>query len=196
MIQFEDILSPIELEHKMAFDQIMESISVVDDIFEEFNDERKSNPLPEPIFVNYFLPYFSGKLPIDKKSRIIAEWCAVAGSPIAEVSIINQSGGVLYKVPALFRTDIINPVRPLYDTGLHGIFDNHTLHKRNLPMVANRNLNHALMVKSKIMLAGSEQAPDDLRWLEIFKRYGVEIPLGIEEVPVVEEEEHEELIYD
>jgi hypothetical protein len=89
---------------------IVESENLINDIHKELviDYNTLSNPLPEDIFVRYFLPYFSGLRPISENKNIINEWISIAGNPSAKVSIINQTGKEIYKVPGIQNTNILN----------------------------------------------------------------------------------------
>ena len=72
-------------------------------------NEESINKLPEYIFVDFFLPYFSGKLNLKDSEEPITKWISIAGSPTKEVDIIdNSTGEILFRVPSLINTSKLN----------------------------------------------------------------------------------------
>ena len=79
------------------------------------------NKVPESIFVNYFLPRFinlNNINGVDPRNHIV-EWISIAGSPMAEVSVVSDSTGEeLFVVPAYLSTNHLSvgnvtPTAPL-----------------------------------------------------------------------------------
>lgn len=77
--------------------------------------------IPEEVFVGYFLPMFrdivdeshKGELSIAEREKKLSEWIAVAGGAMYEVDVVSTTGEVLYTVPAIHNTSVINTVRPM-----------------------------------------------------------------------------------
>jgi len=68
-------------------------------------DKKLLNHIPESLFVNYFLPRFTGNI-IDEK--YVLEWISIAGSPMAEVGIIKDgTNEILFYVPSILATNSI-----------------------------------------------------------------------------------------
>jgi hypothetical protein len=63
--------------------------------------------LPEDLFVRNFLPFFLGKIDIKTNPDFLPTWISIAGSPSAEVEIIDTRGKVLFTVPAFIDSTII-----------------------------------------------------------------------------------------
>lgn len=99
--------------HNTMREAIMNEIKIITDRIETsmFHDPEDSlvSKLPETIFVNYFLPLFSGELDnnIDANKRL-KEWFSIAGSPQGSVNIINNQGKIIFTVPGVFATDTLN----------------------------------------------------------------------------------------
>lgn len=142
------------------------------DLFDAMIADKQNNVLPEHIFTQYFLPYFAGKVPITKKTTVMADWVSIAGSPVAEVDIIDGSNNVMFTVPSLFDTRIINPSRSEDEKTLGQIYDLYSLKSNNLPIIASRYLREAIYEKTENL---TEELPaKDTRWDDILTRYDLQ----------------------
>ena len=84
-------------------------MTAIIDIDERFLDDISQDlprgTLPEHLFRDNFLPYFTQEKEM-KDDSIIKTWMAIAGGPNRAVDIISPDGEVLFTIP------------PFYDTGL------------------------------------------------------------------------------
>ena len=154
-----------------------ESMKVLDNVFPALveNIQDVMARLPEDIFVSHFLPFFAGRIDINFKPTIIAEWVSVAGSPMSEVAITDHTGAILYIVPAIFDTSFINVNRQKQSMGFAAIVDKTNLMTNNLPVMGERFLNQALAGKlDEITNGPNSVAINHQRWIEIFSRYGIQ----------------------
>ena len=126
--------------------------------------------LPERIFVEYFLPYFSGEKEIDEENKVIGEWIGIAGYPGSEVNIVadDDHKKVLYTVPAIIETGHIDPVRKgrsmsavVYNTQLRSDFPGQA---DSFAIKATEEIFHE-QVKPRLNMANNQ------RWMQIFERY-------------------------
>lgn len=130
-------------------------------------------PLPEKLFVNNFLPFFSGELDIDSEPNFFAMWYGIAGSPSSEVQIIDDNGKELYKVPAIVDTSIINPNRENNDVNFAHIVTMAKLYGNITPTAGQNALNGGLAKKyAQIQAKSKVFTTNEERWLNIFIRYG------------------------
>lgn len=166
-------MSSLDLRMKQQIDQKNQfTQEATDDLFDAMIVNNKNNVLPEHIFTQYFLPYFAGKLPITKETTVMVDWVSVAGSPVAEVDIIDGNSNVMFTVPSLFDTKIINPTRDVSEETLGQIYGLYSLKTNNLPVVATRYLNNALDQKTEVMI--EEPSTKDTRWNDILTRYNMQ----------------------
>lgn len=149
------------------------------------DSQRELAQLPEAIFVSYFLPFFSGQQVIDKSQDVIAQWISVAGSPMAEVSIIDPAGKVLFIVPALFDSSIINSVDHAVGDSLSDIFSQYKIRARNVPAQGELYLKQAMDSKVPEMTRQSQQYNANTeRWQTIFQRYQI-VPVSVQQTASV-----------
>lgn len=133
----------------------------------------KPATLPESIFVNYFLPYFTG----DRSSNIwVSEWISIAGTPMAEVMIVeDNTGKELFLVPSIFNTNgLFTMTRP---GSYNDIFHRAEQLSNNIPITGFRFLLEALHSKSMTQTAGVDFTDVDRKWYYILSRYNKE-PTG------------------
>jgi len=135
--------------------------------------DSKPNQLPERLFVNNFLPFFCGELDIDKEPNFFAMWFGIAGSPSLEVSIIDDLGKVLYRVPSIMDSSIINPNRENSTINFAHIVTMAKLYGNITPIAGENALNGGLAKKySELQNKSKVFSSNEQRWMQIFARYG------------------------
>lgn len=131
--------------------------------------------MEEELFVGYFLPHFCNKVPISTQPAIIAQWISIAGSPMSEVDVIDRAGEILYTVPSLFDTSIINVAERKVGDSIADISAEFDLRNNNIPAVAQTFLRNQLQRKLSIVNKHVNDTAQQ-RWQLIFTRYGIESP--------------------
>lgn len=145
--------------------------STIDEPFNILVKNNEPPSIPEQLFVNYFLPYLSGKRNIKPDDDIIPQWVSIAGTPMSRVNIKNTEGEIVCSVPGLFNTDILNMNRkdtPSYTS----ILDEYRLKSNNIPVVADNYLNNELSKSVEGMKKTSSiNKEDKSEWDYIMKKY-------------------------
>lgn len=137
---------------------------------------REKARIPEQIFKEAFLPYFSGQENTADNPDVLPMWVGIAGSPSSEVSVVDPSGNVIYDVPALMDLTIIDSSRRKLGESLATIYSQYELHSNQLPVVGERYLANAMEKKTPTLFKPSEKfAENAQRWNAIFDRYGMKI---------------------
>lgn len=138
-----------------------------ENVFRGLVSEVEPNRLPEPIFVNYFLPGFLGNNP---NRNWLLEWISVAGSPAAEVSIFDPATNQeLFRVPPVLSSRNILLPRERGDLG--DIFSQHKLMANTLGNQGTKYLFSELERKSSEAISSYHNDTND-RWIAIMTRYG------------------------
>jgi hypothetical protein len=146
--------------------------AMIGSIFSRLITEQDRAVLPESIFVEYFLPYFSGRTPVGT-SKVLPDWISVAGSTTSEVDIISPSGAVLFTTPGLFDTSIFDPMAHLNTTSIANIHTGYEMRQTNLPMAAKSYWDQSI-ARVDVMGEEIDRADVTQRWMDIFARYGIE----------------------
>ena len=127
--------------------------------------------LPERIFISNFLPFFCGERKIEN-TTVINDWISIAGSPSKEVSIQNDNGQELFRVPAIMDTNTIDAVGKGKGNSISEIFINYELQKGILPIIGINYLKKAMDEKvTNIIKTSDSFESNSNRWLKIFERY-------------------------
>lgn len=136
------------------------------------------NKLPEEVFVKNFLPYFSGQQTIKENPDVIPAWIGVAGSPTAEVDIVDAAGQTVFTVPAHMDTTIINATARFQQGGtLTQAMNQFELEKNNLPTLAQTRAAQEMHSRTTTMIQGSSAAEENRKaWDLIFTRYNLPNP--------------------
>lgn len=175
--------------------QLAETAEAIEGLYDFIIGEATNKQLPEPLFVEHFLPYFSGRKIIDRNTPIIAEWISVAGSPMAEVDVIDHTGTILFTVPGVYSTKGINPKRPMerVASSIESATYMHNLRKRNFPRQASQAFQVEMEEAANELYVGGG-TDTDTRWNDIFERYGIFI--GKKEETKVEEEDDDHIEFE
>ena len=133
-------------------------------------DNESIASLPESVFVNNFLPMFSGEtVPAHINP---GQWAAIAGTPYRPVNIIGADGKVLYQVPPLLVRDRVDPTKTPQGLPRMG----HVVATTNqLQLVSPRQADHYLrkeLHRRGIVDESSESVQTNVQqWNAIFARY-------------------------
>ena len=77
--------------------------------------------IPEPVFKEIFLPFFTGEKTANAEQPVIQHWMGLVGSATAPADVVDIQGNVLFEVPPMYDTTRIdNLTRHEKDVGLHG----------------------------------------------------------------------------
>lgn len=126
--------------------------------------------LPEELFVTYFLPMFAG---LETHPDVnIGRWVSIAGTPFAEVDIINQHGQTLFTVPPIFERNVIDTTK-VSDMSIQSVTATYELLLQQSPHRAIKFLEHGLdkIDKSKDLMKWKGLYADKMK--PIFERYNV-----------------------
>lgn len=137
--------------------------------------------IPEEVFVGYFLPMFrdivdenhKGELSLAEREKKLSEWIAVAGGAMYEVDVVSPLGEVLYTVPAIHNTSVINTVRPMGAPTYAAIAGMAQMIQMqgSARSVEYQNHKFAEKLTSTITNIGNMSAKQ-AEWTKIFERYG------------------------
>lgn len=126
------------------------------------------NRLPENIFRDYFLAGFMGNHP---NPNWVGEWISVAGTPSAEVAIIDIAGNEIFRVPPMIASMSLL-LQGKTKGRINDVFTHMGNIKQNSPMQAVTFATQALGEKAR-ELSPSVGSDFGQRWAAIFRRYGV-----------------------
>ena len=126
--------------------------------------------LPEDLFVAYFLPLFAG---LETHPDVnIGRWVSIAGTPFAEVDIINTHGHTLYTVPPIFESKVIDTTK--YTGGsIKAVTATYELLLRQSPVRAEAFMTHSLEKIDKSNDLGKWYNTHAEKMKPIFERYNV-----------------------
>lgn len=128
--------------------------------------------IPESVFRDYFLPYFSGELPL-QDTTVVGTWVAIAGTPAAEVRVIDDTTQAeLFRVPPLMSTRYLDVLTRPNGMAMKAVFEQASMHRQNIPIQGERYLEAAYVHKADVMLKDAK-LPEEYsrRWDEIMQRY-------------------------
>lgn len=155
--------------------------------------------LPEPLFREHFLPFFSGASSIKDRSDVITKWIGIAGSPVAEVDVVNEQGQALFTVPGYYDTTVVDAMsRSLgKEATLSTIINRYNQQMTNIPQIAEKEVQKNLEVKSESLLQPSKNYQNNReRWETIFHHYGLNTPLTRQKEETVQTASVDDIEYD
>lgn len=80
-------------------------------VFIESFSDQIAEPLvkvPEPVFREIFLPYFTGQKKADLDHNAVAHWSGLVGGATSAAEVVNIKGETLFVVPPLFDSGLLN----------------------------------------------------------------------------------------
>lgn len=158
---------------------------------------KDASKLPESIFEAVFLPFFCGDLSPEVSKTRTVEWISIAGSPMAEVQIIDENGNALFTVPPLFDSSSID-VSKKQGMSFPQLFEEYSLQHNYMPVVGNNFIMKALADKQNAYEGKSPREKESIdRWRQIMQRYD-KIPQEIKSsnIPAAAEGDEDDLVYD
>lgn len=78
----------------------------INDMLNQITEPPKK--IPEPVFREIFLPYFTGEKTPDANNSAIAHWIGLVGSASEVADIVNVKGEVLFQVPPMCDSSRLN----------------------------------------------------------------------------------------
>lgn len=76
-------------------------------IVEEISEE-KNRKVPEPVFREMFLPYFTGEVKMSSSEPAVAKWIGLVGSASLPTEVVNAKGETIFTVPPIYDTSRVN----------------------------------------------------------------------------------------
>ena len=94
-----------ETSNQVAIDKAKK---IGEDLYTHIVLEAPVSKLPEKVFQEAFLPYFTGQKKVSDNPEILKIWVSIAGNPGSAVDITdNNSDDILFRVPPLYNTDFV-----------------------------------------------------------------------------------------
>lgn len=139
-------------------------------VFGGLVDSVTYNRIPESLFMNYFLPCFTGNQP--NNPNWVVEWISVAGTPMAEVTVFDDATRQdLFNVPGILHTN--NLFTAATQGGLSNVFSRFEQINSNLPSSGMAYLFGALGEKNAEILQHNNLDAVKERWRAILQRYNL-----------------------
>lgn len=158
------------------------------------NDAR--NRMPENVFRDFFLPYFIGERDINDANKPIARWVSFAGTPMAEVVIVDANDKELFVVPSLYDTSSVNTTKPEPGKTLAEMVTDYKLHNNYLPSVGFNYLVGEMRRRLPELVKDLPEGHTARRWHDILVRYNKIQPNDTLSSTVVNANAPEDLEYD
>lgn len=159
----------MELEQAVVNQMMDNAKKRIDFIHNRLAETATRVRFPINLFNDYFAPYFFGQKPISEQSDIFATWIGIAGSPTSEVDVIDTTGNIVFTVPPLFNTDVIDILRK--DSELSRVIDSYNTYSNALPAVAMGFVKNNLLPAADNALNTIGKADKITGWAKIAQYY-------------------------
>lgn len=139
-------------------------------------DGFQRNKLHEPIFRQYFLPFFTNAVAPSPDNNAYAYWVGVAGSPTSEVDVVDDSGEVLFTVPALLNTNSLEVLQNRHrGPSMKDMYLEYAQLSQGLALVATNVWNRGLYEKMQDIIKTNNPAmqTDVDKWKMIYAYYNL-----------------------
>lgn len=153
----------------------------IEELFEDnirldnfLKNEITNRKLPERLFVSDFLPYFCGELDLSSNPKLLDMWYTISGGQTNEVDVVDIDGSVLFVVPALLNTKVINPRTNRGDLSFADIITLSKLKSNITPIAGENALTQGLEIKVEQMREhkSTSFSENENKWNFIFQKYG------------------------
>lgn len=146
--------------------------------FENLVTSMERSKLPEPIFRENFLPFFTGQQRPDPQNGLYAQWIGIAGAPTAEVDVIDEEGKTVFVVPALLNTSGLQVLRSRHQgPSIMEMVSDFNDEAVGLPTVARNKFYKSLAEKgAEIITNDPATQRDQDNWRKIAEHYRIETP--------------------
>lgn len=128
--------------------------------------------IPEPVFREIFLDYFTGEKVPSKTEDAISHWVGLVGSATESAEVVNVKGEVLFEVPPMYDSSRVNTVKDDGDnTNLGTIFTVYSEQASVHRALGNRYLAEELAKKTRYIDNGERK--EGPTWEPVLRYYGL-----------------------
>ena len=158
--QLTDEISKIDMEAEKTFiNDLLEAVAV------------PKARIPEPVFREIFLPYFTGEKEASRNEDAIAHWVGLVGSGTESADVVNVKGEILFEVPPMYDSSRISTVKTDDDTtNLGTIFTVYAEQASVHSALGNKYLGEELAKKTKYF---KQDHPEGPTWKPVLEYYGL-----------------------
>lgn len=126
--------------------------------------------IPEPVFKEIFLPYFTGEKTPTRDSDAMAHWVGLVGSATDPADVVNMKGETIFRVPPLIDTSLIKTTDRRGSNNFATIFTVYEDQSKVHPSLGNRWLAEELANKAVESDSGEETS---YSWKPVLEYYGI-----------------------
>lgn len=142
----------------------------INDLIEAVSTPPKK--IPEPVFREIFLPYFTGERKPDPKNSAIAHWIGLVGSASEPADIVDVKGDVLFQVPPMYDSSVIDTRRNSKDAkNFATIFSVYEEEARVHPALGKKFLVEELSKKADATIPENMSDKSEYSWDPVLKYY-------------------------
>lgn len=128
--------------------------------------------IPEPVFREIFLPYFTGERKPDPNNSAIAHWIGLVGSASDPADIVDVKGEVLFQVPPMYDSSVIDTRRNSKDAkNFATIFSVYEEEARVHPVLGKKFLVEELSKKADVTIPEDMAEKSKYSWDPVLKYY-------------------------
>jgi hypothetical protein len=171
----------LAMQNKKTIDDHMleQTRQLINNSYEGLIANTENSKLPEDIFRNVFLPYFTGQQ-TENIENVTTQWVGIAGSAMSKVDIIDTQGNVLFTVPELMNTSGLDVIKRRAGDSLEDRTSTYHSHALTSPALARNYLQQGLDGKLNQMVS-VEKAKGAFKdrsneWNKVFSYYGLNGP--------------------
>lgn len=168
--------SPQQISEQMMAQKIEESRKAIDECYDNAIVKHQNNRIPEEVFRAGFLGYFTGQ-PKEPNQSYMAQWIAIAGSPMSEVDVVDEADKVIFTVPPMMNTSSI-ALKTTRGESMNDLMRQYQ-HQKSITPYAGQNFAHAHFgQKARELTSVQTDSFDKAQeaWGKIFKHYGIPDP--------------------
>lgn len=165
-----------QVSEQMKQQKIEETRKAITECHELAIVRHENHRIPEQVFREGFLPFFTGQ-DNDPKKPHMANWIAIAGSPTSEVDVVDEADQVLFTVPAMMSTGSIS-LKTVRGESMGDLMRQYQHHKSITPHAGNNFAHTHFGEKAKDLVSDPTDNFTKAQegWSKIFNHYNIPDP--------------------
>lgn len=128
-------------------------------------DKDLVNSYPEQVFLQYFMPMFSGE--VEQSAALLEQWRQIAGDLGRPVNLTNAQNEVVIQVPALWPRSAMKPL-----VGSAGMDYNLSLIEKGVIQNPDQSIYMTGMGIHQQVLRGGNTEQEQKAWMALMAHYG------------------------
>lgn len=169
-----------EIIARMAEQEKDDALAFINETYAAVTEATPPKRVPEPVFREIFLPFFTGEREASESEDAICSWMGLVGGGGAEAVVCDPAGNVLFTVPPIYDTSLVS-LKLSDKGGINGVIREYVDTREQNARLANTVLTNGL-AQSLVSSVPEPASTKPSAWEPIFRHYNLLPPAQAEAV--------------